>query len=71
MWSLIGWRGQETLYYCTALPFFLFYLLFDLVLYPFKDHLHPDPNKMPQVGNPETSGVPPPLPSFPDPLIDG
>ena len=26
--------GQDALYYCTATPFFLFYLLFDMVLYP-------------------------------------
>jgi ATP/ADP translocase len=36
-------QSQETLYYSVAAPFFVFYLLFDVVIYPMRDFLHPNP----------------------------
>jgi len=33
--------SKKQLFYVTAAPFFIFYILFDLVIYPMKDVLHP------------------------------
>ena len=35
--------SKRALFYATALPFFGFYLMFKLVMYPMRDSLHPSP----------------------------
>lgn len=39
--KLANLLSKDALYYCLVAPFFLFYLAFDVFIYPNRDRLHP------------------------------
>jgi AAA family ATP:ADP antiporter len=48
--KLANMMSPQSLFYCTLVPFFIFYAVFAFVLYPLRDILHPLSIKVPEGG---------------------